>query len=71
MNSEKDQKKPGSELTPDDDREMELFLHNSAKYSEKVYGGKTFCDEDVTELREEIKKSNEEIKKIRAGWGLS
>jgi hypothetical protein len=60
-----------SGLTPDDEREIELFLHNSGKYCEKVYGGKTFADEEITELRKEIKDTNEAIKKIRTDWKLS
>jgi hypothetical protein len=60
-----------SGLSPDDEREIELFLQNSGKYSEKVYGGKTFCDEEITELRKEIKETNEAVKKIRTEWKLS
>jgi hypothetical protein len=60
-----------SSLAPDDEREMELFLYNSGKYSEKVYGGKTFCDEDISELRKEIKESNEAARKIRKDWERS
>jgi len=60
-----------SVLTPDDEREIELFLHNSGKYCEKVYGGKTFADEEITELRKEIKETNEAVKKIRTDWKLS
>jgi hypothetical protein len=58
-------------LSPDDEREIELFLQNSGKYSEKVYGGKTFCDEEIDELRKEIKETNEAVKKIRTDWKLS
>jgi hypothetical protein len=57
-------------LTPDDEREIELFLHNSGKYCEKVYGGKAFADEEITELRKEIKETNEAVKKIRTDWKL-
>ncbi|HEV7643046.1 MAG TPA: hypothetical protein VGO50_03815 [Pyrinomonadaceae bacterium] len=60
-----------SGLTPDDEREMELFLSNSGKYCEKVYGGKTFGDEEIFELRKEIKESNEAIRKIRKDWEQS
>jgi hypothetical protein len=61
----------GGGLTPEDEREMELFLHNSGKYSEKVYGGKSFCDEEISELRKEIKESNEAVWKIRKDWERS
>jgi hypothetical protein len=60
----------GSGLTPDDEREIELFLSNSGKYCEKVYGGRTFADEEIVQLRKEIKETNEAVKKIRTDWKL-
>ena len=59
------------ELTPEDDREMELFIQNSQGYCRKVYGGKDFEDKEIDELRKEIKETNKEIKKIKSEWGLA
>jgi hypothetical protein len=58
-------------LTEDDEKEIALFIENSQKYCEKIYG-RTFEDEDEIEpLRKKIKQGNEAAKQIKAIWGIT
>jgi hypothetical protein len=61
---------PDIELSEEDQHDIELFIHNSQTYCDKVYG-KTYCDEDVAELRKEITETNAAVKKVRNEWGLT
>ena len=73
MNDQENEKKVNiekEELTPDDKQEMDLFVKNSQKYCQKIYG-QTFCDEELEELRKEIRETNEAAKKIKKEWGLA
>ena len=65
--SGKENKRTEEEMSAEDIAEMELFIKNSQGFCRKVYK-KDYCDEDVSELRAEIKESNEAAKRIRSGW---
>lgn len=66
-----DDKKKAEEtpLTAEEERDMERFIRNSQGYCEKIYR-KKFEDGEIDELREEIKRSNEKIKKVRTDWDI-
>lgn len=58
------------ELTGDDERDIERFVENSQGYCQKIYR-KAFDDNELEELRKEIKERNEAIKKIKSDWGVA
>jgi len=61
---------PEHVLTESDRRDIDKFVENSQNYCERVYGGKTFEENDIEALRKEFKENNEAVKKIKIDWGI-
>jgi hypothetical protein len=61
---------PENILSETDQKDIEKFVENSQNYCERVYGGKTFEEADIDELRKEFRENNEAVKKIKLDWGV-
>ena len=55
----------------EEEREIDLFIENSHKYCRKEFG-RIFEDEnEIKDLKDEMKQSNKAVKQIRTEWGLT
>ncbi len=60
-----------SGLTPDEEREIELFLEDSRKYCDESNGNESDEIHLINLLRKKIEKSHLTIETVKKEWGLT